>query len=299
MKFEKLKGLIPAAFTPFDQKGEINLGVIDAYAHKLIQEGAYGVFVCGSTGEMASMTCAERKRLSEKWKESLDGRIKLIVHVGSSCQKDSIELAKHAQGIGADGIAALAPFYFKPATPSDMADYFVPVAAAAPELPFYFYNIPSMSGVNMSMLDFLKAAELRIPNLAGIKFTHNNFMEMKECIDYKEGRYDILNGFDEMLLAGLAFGAQGGVGSTFNYALGIYHKIMKAFASGDMLQARAAQAESIEIVKVIIKHGGGVRGGKAIMNHIGIPCGDCRPPFCPVSDEEYRQLALELRCIDF
>ena len=149
------------------------------------------------------------------------------------------------------------------------------------------------------MKEFLEKGSKVIPNLAGIKFTSNNFMEMLECIRLDGGRFDILNGFDEMLLCGLTVGACGGVGCTYNYALKTYRGICDAFAAGDIEQARALQQESVEIVRVIIRHGGGVRGGKAIMNHLGYDCGDCRLPFAPYTEAEMRQLAEELNAIGF
>ena len=114
-----------------------------------------------------------------------------------------------------------------------------------------------MTGINLPMIDFLKNGSKEIPNLNGIKFTSNNFMEMIECIRFDGGRFDILNGFDEMLLCGMAVGARGGVGSTYNYSLRTYQNIYDAFMAGDLEQARAAQQESVDIVHVIINHGGG------------------------------------------
>ena len=133
----------------------------------------------------------------------------------------------------------------------------------------------------------------------GIKFTSNNFMEMLECIRLEDGRFDILNGFDEMLLCGMAVGARGGVGSTYNYSLRTYQNIYDAFMAGDLEQARAAQQESVDIVHVIINHGGGIRGGKAIMKLVGIDCGDCRLPLAPYTEAEIARLDEELRAIGF
>ena len=149
------------------------------------------------------------------------------------------------------------------------------------------------------MKEFLEKGSHAIPNLNGIKFTSNNFMEMLECIRLEDGRFDILNGFDEMLLCGMAAGARGGVGSTYNYSLSTYRNLYDAFLAGDIERARAFQQESVDIVHVIIRHGGGVRGGKAIMNHLGIDCGDCRLPFAPYTESEMHQLGEELDRIGF
>lgn len=295
----KLSGLIPAVFTPFDSDGALNLSQIRPYADRLAADGAYGVFVCGSTGECTSMTLAERKQVLEAWVEAAAGRMRVIAHVGGTCQADCIELARHAAAQGVDAVGAVAPFYLKPASVDDLVDFYAPIAAACAPVPFYAYHIPSMTGIHLSMREFLEKGSQRIPNLNGIKFTSNDFMEMLECMRFDGGRFDILNGFDEMLLCGLAVGARGGVGSTYNYSLATYREICDAFFAGDLERARAAQQRSVEIVRVIIAHGGGIRGGKAIMKHIGIDCGNCRGPLAPYTSEEMRRLADELRAIGF
>ena len=295
----KLSGLTPAVFTPFDKTGAINLAQIQPDADKLVTDGADGVFVCGSTGECTSMTIAERKSVLEAWVNATSGRMRVIAHVGGTCQADCIELARHAAGLGVDAVGAIAPFYFKPASVGELVAFYKPIAAAIAPIPFYSYHMPSVTGINLPMKEFLEKGSREIPNLNGIKFTSNNFMEMLECIRLEDGRFDILNGFDEMLLCGMAVGARGGVGSTYNYSLPTYRNLYDAFLAGDIERARSFQQESADIVHIIIRHGGGVRGGKAIMNHLGIDCGDCRLPFAPYTESEMRQLSEELDRIGF
>lgn len=295
----KLTGLIAAVFTPFDEKGSVNYDFIPRYAEKLINDGAYGVFVCGTTGESVSLTTSERKKILEIWQQSVNGRMKIIAHVGGTNQSDCIELARHAASLGVDAIGAIGPLYFKPSTVEDLIEFYKPIAAAAGEKPFYAYHIPSMTNINLPMKDFLEKGQKEIPNLNGIKFTSNNFMEMMECLNLEGGKFDILNGYDEMLLCGLAVGARGGVGSTYNYALGIYKGIMDSFAKGDIDKAREWQRKSIDIVNVIVRHGGGTRGGKAVMKAIGFDCGDCRAPFARFTSEEIETVREELKSIGF
>lgn len=297
--YERLKGLIAAAFTPMDGGGKINLSVIDAYADRLAEAKMTGVFVCGTTGESQSLTTEERKRILEQWVRCANGRFKVIVHVGSNSQFEAIDLARHAAKEGADAIGAMAPCFFKPETVEDLITFFVPVAENAKELPFYYYNMPSMTGVNLPVATFLSEGKKRIPNLVGTKFTHNNLMEMGECLYRDNGAFEVLHGYDEILIAGLAFGAVAGVGSTYNYLPEVYQGILKAMENGDLKTARRLQMKSIEIVKIIIRYGGGVRGGKAIMNLIGIECGPCRSPISPVSESEYKQLKNNLLSIGF
>ena len=297
--YSQLKGLIAAAFTPMDAAGKVNLSIIKSYAKLMIDTGLAGIFPCGTTGEFSSLTTDERKQIAAAWVGHAKGKLKVIVHVGGNCQQQSIELAQHASEIGADGIAAIAPCFFKPQTTSDLIDFFVPVAAAAKEIPFYYYNMPAMTGVDLSVTEFLHEGKKRIPNLAGVKYTHNNLMEMAECLHLDNKAFEVLHGYDEILITGIVLGAVAGVGSTYNYIPEIYTGIMEAMEKEDIQTARALQLKSIEIVKIIIKYGGGVRGGKAIMKLMGIDCGLCRLPIKAFTDEEYKQLDNDLKQISF
>ena len=297
--YQRLEGLIAAVFTPMDKSGNINLSVIESYAQLMIDSGMTGIFACGTAGEYSSLTTEERKEVSRTWIESTKGKLKVIVHVGSNCQLQSVELARHAVEIGADGIASIAPNFFKPQTVNDLIDFFTPIAAIAGDIPFYYYNMPAMSGVNLSVPDFLHEGKKKIPNLAGVKFTHNNLMEMGECLHLDNGGFEVLNGYDELFIAGLSYGAVAGIGSTFNYFPEVYIGIIEAMKKGDLKKARFLQMKSIELVKIIIKYGGGVRGGKAVMNLIGIDCGNCRLPVTSFSQHEYDMLKSDLQQIDF
>lgn len=296
---QRLRGLIAASFTPMDKKGAINLSVIDKYADLMAASEVSGVFVCGTTGESLSLTIEERKQVLTRWIKSAGGRFKVIAHVGSDSQKEAVDLAHHAQEAGADAIGAMAPCFFKPGDIKSLVDFFTPMAHAAEKLPFYYYHMPSMTGVYLSAAEFLAEGKKAMPNLVGTKFTHNNLMEMGECLALNGGEFEVLHGYDEILIAGLAFGVKAGVGSTYNYLPAVYHGIFEAVEKGDWQKARELQQKSIEVVKIIIKYGGGVRGGKAIMNLMGIDCGDCRLPIPPFTEQEYKNLKEDLKKIDF
>ncbi len=297
--FKRLNGMIAATFTPMKKNGDINYDEIKVYADYIASTNIEGVFVNGTTGEFASLTVEERKLILEAWIAAADSRFKVICHVGSNCQRDSIELAAHAACCGAYGLGCIAPSFFKPATVEALVNFFAPIAAAAPELPFYYYNMPSMTGVSLPVDKFLTEGRKAIPNLAGTKFTHNNLMEMCECINLDGGSFEVLHGFDEILTCGLAIGAEAGVGSTYNYIPDVYDGIFKSMRAGDLQKARELQLLSVKAVEVIIKYGGGVRGGKAIMNLIGVNCGECRPPFAPMTQEEYASLRTDLENLGF
>ena len=295
---QRLEGLIAAPFTPMTLDGALNTAAVKPYADLLVASGVKGVFICGTTGESASLTVAERMTVAEAWVAASDGRLRVIVHVGSNCAADSICLAQHAERTGADAIGAMAPYFFKPQTAEELVAWFTPIANSN-SLPFYYYNMPSMSGVSVPVARFLELGGKVMPTLAGVKFTHNNLMEMSQCLMLDAGRYEVLHGFDEILLCGLSLGVSAAVGSTYNYAGRVYNRLIAEFRAGNIEAAAKLQQYSVKIVEVIIKHGGGVRGGKAIMKFMDVDCGSCRLPLAPFTDAEYAQLKAELDQIDF
>ena len=297
MKFEKINGLIAAPYTPYLPNGEINTEIIPDYAEKLKNDGLKGVFICGTTGEGMSLTNDERKKLAEKWVEYSGKEFKVIVHVGTTSTKQSKELAMHARKIGAYAIGSMGPLFLKPAKVEELVAFCADLASGAPELPFYYYHIPSVSGVNFPMTDFIKKASIQIPNFKGIKFTDSNFMEMQLCLKLDDGKWDILHGFDELLLAGLCFGVKGAVGSTYNYMAPLYTQIIKDFENGRIDEAREKQTVSVRVVEVLLKYGGAVVAGKALMKHVGLDCGPCRLPLINLNEKTSKDLSNEIDSI--
>jgi N-acetylneuraminate lyase len=285
-----LTGLVAATHTPMHEDGRVNLALIEWQAACLANNPVTGAFICGSTGESHSLTLGERMSVAQRWSEVIDRqRLKLVVHVGHNCQEDAKTLAAHAQRIGAAATSAMAPCYFKPNTVDDLVDFCAPIAAAAPDLPFYFYDIPALTGVNLPMIEFLRKGKSRIPNLAGIKFTSTNLMSLQECLEADDGSFNILFGTDEMLLAALALGVPGGVGSTYNYAAPLYAKMMAAYQTGDMVTAQALQMNSVKLVQVLIQYGV-LSAGKALMTLMGVECGPVRPPVRRLTEEQEARL---------
>ena len=297
MNFEKIHGLIDAPFTPFYENGEVNYEPIPAYAALLARNGLKGVFINGSSGEGYMLTEEERMKLAEAWVKAVPAEFKVIVHVGSTCVKSSRRLAEHAQAIGAWGIGAMAPPFPKVGRIEELVKYCEEIACGAPELPFYFYHIPAFNGAFLSMLDFLKAVDGRIPNFAGIKYTFESLYEYNRCRRYKDGKFDMLHGQDETILPCLAMG--GAQGGTTNYNGRVLTGIQEAWANGDLEKARELQNFAQDVIDVICHFRGNIVGGKRIMKLIGLDLGPNRTPFQNVTDEEEKQLRAELEAIDF
>ena len=295
----RMNGLIPATFTPMHKDGSLNLGQIKPIVERLLAFKTMSLFVCGTTGECTSMTTPERKATLDAFLAASAGRIPIVAHVGHTAIAESRDLAAHAQSAGASAIATTSPFYFKPASVSVLVDCMAEIAAGAPDLPFYYYYIPHLTGVTLSVEDFLRAAANRIPNLAGIKYTAPTLYEFQTCAALENGRFNMLFGCDEMLLSGLAAGAQGAVGSTYNLAAPLYHKIRSCFEEGKHEEAQQLQLLSAQMVALVVQKYRPLPGLKSMMKIAGIDCGPTRLPMVAMSDDEIDALKRDLESIGF
>lgn len=297
---ERIIGLINAPFTPFTNEGKVNTEPIPAYADMLVRNGLKGVFINGSSGEGYLLTEEERMMLAEAWMKAAPSGFKVIVHVGSTCVATSKRLAAHAQTIGAWGIGAMATPFPKIGRIEELVKYCEEIASGAPDLPFYYYHIPAFNGAYLSMLDFLKAVDGRIPNFAGIKYTFESLYEYNRCRRYANGKFDMLHGQDETILPCLAMGgAQGGIGGTTNYNGRNLCGIIEAWKAGDLDRARELQEFSQDVIDVICHYRGNIVGGKRIMKLIGLDLGPNRTPFQNMTDEEEACMKKELEAINF
>lgn len=295
----RLHGLVAATHTPFDAAGELNLAAIEPQAEHLVRNRITAVFIGGSTGESHSLTVDERLALAGRWSRVVRGTaMGLVVHVGTNCLADARRLARQAQDLGADAVAALAPSYFKPKSLDSLVACCADIAAAAPETPFYFYDIPALTGVQFPMPDFLDAAAARIPNLVGIKFTNLDLMAYQRCLHAHGGRFDVPWGVDECLLAAMAVGAAGGVGSTYNFAAPVYHRLIAAFGRGDLAAARAEQLRSVQLVELLASFGY-MAAAKAVMGFLGVEVGPARLPNANLSPDDRVRLGTRLEGLGF
>ena len=298
MKIKKLTGLVAAPFTPMHPDGELNTGLIEKY-HKLLEaSGVSGAFINGSTGEGVSTTKEEKLLVAEAWaRASSGGTIRVINHLGGTCYRDCIELATESKKMGLHAVAVTSPSYFKPANVKMLAEFFIKIAESVPEMPVYYYHIPVLTGGLFNMIDFMREVAPRVPNFAGIKYTHEDFMDFLSCLNYDNGRYDMLWGRDENFLSALVLGARGAVGSTFNYAAPLYNRLIEAFERNDLETARKMQQKSIDMITLLGKYGG-IATGKAYMRYIGLECGEFRLPVRNMSSSDYQAFIEDVRRLD-
>ena len=278
--------LVAAVHSPFHADGGIAPEVVPVQASFVAANGIRTVFITGTTGECHSLTCDERLALYDGWADAGPANgLAVIGHVGGNSIEDTKRLARRARERKFDAISTLPPSYFKPATLTDLIDWCATVAAEAPDLPFYYYDIPSMSGVSFPIDRFLSEASVRIPNLAGVKFTNLDLVSYRRSLDVAGDRFDLPWGTDEALLAALATGARGAVGSTYNWAPRLYANLIDAFTRGDLDEARRLQSVSIAMIDAIAATGF-MGTAKALMGRLGVPVGPARSPLTnPTPDQ--------------
>lgn len=295
----KLHGLVAAVHTPFAADGSLNLAAVEKQAEHLARSGVSAAFVGGTTGECHSLTVDERLALAERWAAVARGtRLKVVIHVGGNCVADARTLAAQAQSLGVAAISALSPSYFKPRTLDDLVACCVEIASAAPTMPFYYYDIPSMTGVRFPMAEFLAVAGDRLPTLAGIKFTNPDLMDYQRCLRFAGGRFEVPWGVDEYLLAALALGAAGAVGSSYNFAAPVYRRVMTAFAAGDLATARDEQFFAVRLIELLASFGY-MAAAKAVVGYLGVDVGPPRLPNENLTAEQRDRLRGDLERIGF
>lgn len=298
MKTMRIKGLIAATFSTFNEDGKLNLALIPALVEKLLQDGVKGVFICGTNGEGPNLTIEERMQIAEEFIKVVNKRCLVLVHVGHPSITEARKLAAHAQKIGADAISAVAAFYFKPRSVENLVDCMAEIASAAPAVPFYYYHIPVITGVAIDLLEFLRLGEEQIPNLAGIKYTASTLHEYQACLNYKDGKFDILYGYDELLLPALAVGAEGAIGSTYTFAAPLYLRVMEYFRQGKIAEARQMQFHAVRMIQCLSRYAP-IPTQKSIMKILGMDLGPCRLPLTNLSAAEQQDISSYLDAIDF
>lgn len=299
MEHKHFVGLIAAPLSVLNSDKSVNLKGIKNYANLLAKNGVVGAFVNGTTGEGLSLTVKERMDIAAEWVKAAPESLKIIVHIGHASLQDSKILANHAQEIGAYAIASIGSIYFKPNNLHDLVEYSAQQAASAPKLPYFYYHIPSLTGINYPMREYLKLAKDRIPNLAGIKYTFETLMDYELCRLYENERFDMMMGRDEMLLCGLVLGAKSAVGSTYNFAAPLYNEMIAEYNKGNIPKAQILQRKSMELVEILLMHNKFFAAAKACMKRLGIDCGPVRPPLPDLTITEIKALNQKLDEFNF
>lgn len=280
---QELFGIYPAMLTPFGASG-VDCDAAAAHVGRLLDDGADGAYVCGSSGEMHAMSLEERMALIEATTDGARGKGKIIVCIGDTDIRVSKALAKHAEKCGAACLAAIPPIYYR--VPFDWTKNWIAELAAVTDLPMLYYNIPASTGVALD--DSQLNAIMAIDGIVGMKFTANDFYALNR-VAAAHPDYAIYNGYDEMLLSGIAMGANGYIGTSGNVMAPAIRCIIESVRSGDIARARSVQTRLNDIIAAAIPYG--IVGAFKVIGGLG----DVRAPQKLLSADEKAAIERDIR----
>lgn len=283
----KYKGIFTALLTPFDKQDRVNEAVLRRLVRHNLALGVRGFYVCGSTAEAFMLSTEERARVMEIVREEAPTAT-LIAHIGSIDERVATALARRARELSYDMVSSVAPFYYKFSFP-EIREYYFRVQAAA-ELPMLVYHFPAFSGVNMGISEM--GQFLSDDRFAGIKYTSNDFFTMEQCKSTFPDKL-VYNGFDEMFLCGLSMGADGGIGSTYNFMADKFVQIESLFQKNRIAEAQALQQEANRIIAILCRVGV-MAAEKEVLCQLGMDFGVCRHPFGEPTAEQKALIAREI-----
>lgn len=274
----EFKGIIPAVITPMGKDGEINNSSLRQLVNWLIEQGADGLYICGSTSECFMLEDSERKSIVETIMEETNGRVPVVAHIGAIWAGKAVELARHAASCGVTAISSVPPFYYK-FNFDEIAQYYKQISDAV-DIPVILYNMPDFTGVTLNASNIRHILESC--NVMGIKYTDYNLFEM-ERIRRAYPDLKVYNGHDECMLNALPLGITGSIGSTFNVMLKKFKKIESLFMQGELEKAVEVQHEANMIIDVLLSTEL-FPAIKYLLSRLGIDSGSCRKPFADLTD---------------
>lgn len=283
---EKYKGIIPAFYACYDENGAISPERVRALTEYHIKKGVKGVYVNGSSGECIYQSVEDRKITLENVMAAAKGKLTVIAHVACNNTKDSVELAKHAESLGVDAIAAIPPIYFR-LPEYAIAAYWNAMSQAAPNTDFIIYNIPQLAGVALTQSLF---AEMRKnPRVIGVK---NSSMPVQDIQMFKAAGgddYIIFNGPDEQFISGRVIGADGGIGGTYGVMPELFLKMDELVKAGRLAEAMPVQYAANEIIyKMCSCHGNMYGVIKEILRiNENLDLGSVREPLPQLIESDY------------
>ncbi len=279
--FEKYRGIIPAFYACYDEKGNISPVGVRKLARHLLNKGVKGLYVGGSSGECIYQSVEERKIVLENVMDEVGKDLTIIAHVACNNTADSCELARHAESLGVDAIAAIPPIYFK-LPENAIAQYWNDISNAAPNTDFIIYNIPQLAGVALTSSLLKKMKEN--PRIIGVK---NSSMPVLDIVTFKIENVIVFNGPDEQLASGLMAGAVGGIGGTYGAMPELYLQIFKNYSENNISAASELQAVCCGIINKLCSAKCNMYAMiKEVLRLQGVDCGDVRKPLAGITDAD-------------
>lgn len=286
----QIKGVIPAMLTFFDKQEQVDVECTKKMTEFMLEKGADGFYLTGSTGACFTMTAQERNLVVDTVIKQVNGRVPVIVHVGDIGTKKSIELAQHAYEAGADAISSVPPFYWR-FRGEDIYNYYKDLSQSVP-IPMIVYNIELAGTMTKDLL--LKIADL--PNVKGLKYTSRVHDEMGYLKEVLGKDFMIYSGCDEMAFSGFCSGADGIIGSFYNVIPDLYKKIETKVKESDIKGGMRLQKIADEVIFAALKYSfPSVLHG--MMKWRGLDGGYSRKPFYTYEDGELSELKKDLLAI--
>ncbi|MCC8141549.1 MAG: dihydrodipicolinate synthase family protein [Lachnospiraceae bacterium] len=296
----KYQGILPAFYACYDAAGDISPAAVQALTSHLIAKGVRGVYVGGSSGECIYQTLEERKLVLENVMKASNGALTVIAHVACNNTHDSQLLARHAEQMGVDAIAAIPPIYFH-LPDHAIADYWNDICSAAPNTDFVIYNVPQLAGVTLTMP--LLREMLKNPNVVAVKNSSMSVQDIQKFLyeGSRDGReFIVFNGADEQLISGLVMGAAGGIGGTYGVMPELYIKLFDLFRQGELKKARSLQFDVDEIVYELCSGRGHMYAviKEVLRRREGLDLGGVRPPLPGVDAKDEEVITRSVALID-
>lgn len=300
MSFEKYKGIFPAFYACYDNEGNVSTQATKDFVEYLIGKGVAGLYVGGSSGECIYLSVEERKQTLEAVMEVAKGRIAIIAHVACNNTKDSQELARHAESLGVDAVAAIPPIYFK-LPERAIAKYWNDISDAAPNTDFVIYNIPQLAGVSLTLSLFDEM--LKNPRVIGVK---NSSMPIQDIQMFKRQaalnnkEVVVFNGPDEQFVGGRLIGADGGIGGTYAVMPELFVKLNALIETGDFENAGKLQNDIDEVIYTMCSANGNMYAvAKAALKKLsGIDLGGVRAPLLNLAEGDETVVAKTVSLVE-
>jgi len=288
---KKVHGLFTALLTPFDKHGRVDRDALSSLVRFQIAHGANGIYPCGTTGLGPLLDVEERKIVAETVIKEAGSKVPVVVQVGCADTRSSVELARHAEKAGAYAVASLTPFYYKPGDRA-VAKHFERIAGSI-SIPLLAYNIPQFTGNNLQPKAI--AALARQGTIAGVKDSSRDVLQLLDLLNSVPEEFIVMNGTEEYALYAMMMGGDGVVSGGANAYPEVFHSLVSAHGSGDLVAAASAQ-KGILAFREAVKEAP-ISSYYEILRARGMDCGDPRLPFLPLLKEDRIRLLARLKAL--
>jgi len=283
-----LYGVIPPLITPFKVDGGLDIDALREIL-KFICKYVDGLFVCGTYGSGPMMSIGERKRVVEEVMNNVSGRVEVIVHVGATNTQSAVDLARHAQDVGAARVASVPPYYYR-YRDEYVIEYFKHLVDAV-DVPVYLYNNPGTVGYAISPQLLSKLEGVGVRGVKDSSFDVLNFMNYKRVCS--EG-FDVVAGTEALMLPLYVLGARAFIAGMSNYLPELVRELFKCLEEGRWMEAEKLQYRVVEVREIVHSAGASIVGVHTILNLRGIRSGYPRSPFKMPSSEKVKEIKSKL-----